>query len=78
MIVYGNHTLLDPEDSDVYAYIRTFGDKSLLTIANFTNLTLERTYEYGVKATVINNYSNTLSSLHNMMLKPYQALVIEI
>lgn len=78
VIVYGNHTLLDPEDSDVYAYIRTFGDKSLLTIANFTNLTLERTYEYGVKATVINNYSNTLSSLHNMMLKPYQALVIEI
>lgn len=78
VIVYGNHTLLDPEDSDVYAYIRTFEDKSLLTIANFTNQTLERTYEYGVKATVINNYSNTLSSLHNMMLKPYQALVIEI
>jgi oligo-1,6-glucosidase len=78
VIVYGDHTLLDPQDSEVYAYIRSIDGKSLLTIANFSSQTVQRTYPYSVKQIVINNYPGSLSSIHNIELKPYQALVIEI
>ncbi len=78
VVVYGNHTLLDPQDSEVYAYIRSSGEKSLLIIANFTDSTLERTYQYGVKQVVLNNYYDAPSSLHELVLKPYQAMIIDI
>lgn len=78
VIVYGDHTLLAPQDSEVYAYIRSIDGKSLLTIANFSSQTVQRTYPYSVKQIVINNYPGSLSSIHNIELKPYQALVIEI
>lgn len=78
VIVYGDHTLLDPQDSEVYTYIRSIDGKSLLTIANFSSQTVQRTYPYSVKQIVINNYPGSLSSIHNIELKPYQALVIEI
>jgi oligo-1,6-glucosidase len=78
VIVYGDHTLLDPQDSEVYAYIRSIDGKSLLTIANFSSQTVQRTYPYSVKQIVINNYPGSLSSIHNIELKPHQALVIEI
>ncbi|NOH29126.1 glycoside hydrolase family 13 protein [Vibrio mediterranei] len=78
VVVYGNHTLLDPQDSEVYAYIRSSGEKSLLIIANFTDSTLERTYQYGVKQVVLNNYDDAPSSLHELVLKPYQAMIIDI
>jgi oligo-1,6-glucosidase len=78
VVVYGNHTLLDPQDSEVYAYIRSSGEKSLLIIANFTDSTLERTYQYGVKQVILNNYDDAPSSLHELVLKPYQAMIIDI
>lgn len=78
VIVYGEHQLLDPQDSEVYAYIRSHQGKSLLTIANFSSNSVVRSYPGSVKQQVINNYPETVESLTEMALKPYQALVIEL
>ena len=78
VIVYGEHQLLDPQDSEVYAYIRSHQGKSLLTIANFSGNSVVRSYPGSVKQQVINNYPETVESLTEMALKPYQALVIEL
>ncbi|MDA0128169.1 alpha-glucosidase [Vibrio sp. MarTm2] len=78
VIVYGEHQLLDPQDSEVYAYIRSHQGKSLLTIANFSGNSVVRSYPCSVKQQVINNYPETVESLTEMALKPYQALVIEL
>ncbi|KHA62076.1 oligo-1,6-glucosidase [Vibrio variabilis] len=78
VIVYGEHQLLDPQDSEVYAYIRSHKGKSLLTIANFSGNSVVRSYSGSVKQQVINNYPETVESLTEMALKPYQALVIEL
>ncbi|KHT46748.1 glycoside hydrolase family 13 protein [Vibrio sinaloensis] len=78
VIVYGEHQLLDPQDCEVYAYIRSHQGKSLLTIANFSSNSVVRSYPGSVKQQVINNYPETVESLTEMALKPYQALVIEL
>ncbi len=78
VIVYGEHQLLDPQDSEVYAYIRSHQGKSLLTIANFSGNSVVRSYPGSVKQQVINNYPETVESLTEVALKPYQALVIEL
>ncbi|KIE22030.1 oligo-1,6-glucosidase [Vibrio sinaloensis] len=78
VIVYGEHQLLDPQDSEVYAYIRSHKGKSLLTIANFSGNSVVRSYPGSVTQQVINNYPETVESLTEMALKPYQALVIEL
>ncbi|KJY81851.1 oligo-1,6-glucosidase [Vibrio galatheae] len=78
VVVYGDHKLLDPDDADVYAYIRSYKGKSLLTIANFTANELVRHYDGRLKQVVINNYSSSVSTLDRLTLQPYQAVVVEL
>lgn len=78
VIVYGAHQLLDPDDSEVYAYRREHQGKTLLTIANFTDKSLERSYQGKVTNQLINNGVGVVDDLINLQLQPYQALVVEI
>ncbi len=78
VVVYGRYSLLDPQDEKVFAYRRCFHDKQLLVIANFSGETLTRSYQGNAVSTLINNYSGEVSSLDNIELKPYQALIIEV
>ncbi|ORT48704.1 oligo-1,6-glucosidase [Vibrio sp. qd031] len=78
VIVYGRYTLLDPNDSDVYAYLRCFHGKQLLVIANFSEDTVERQYQGELGSVVLNNYDLDPTSLASITLQPYQALVIEL
>jgi len=78
LIVYGNYTLLDPKDPDVYAYIRSNQEKRLLVISNFTHKTLERAYGFTPKSLLISNYGRSQIGLDTIWLNPYEALVVEI
>jgi oligo-1,6-glucosidase len=77
-IVYGKHQLLDPEDRDVYAYLRLSGAQRLLVIANFTDQQLTRHYDGEIARNVLNNYPNQVTTLNMITLFPYQAVVIEL
>ena len=78
VIVYGAHQLLDLGDSEVYAYQRNHQGKTLLTIANFTDKSLKRSYQGKVANLLINNCAGVVDDLINLQLQPYQALVVEI
>ncbi len=78
VIVYGKHQLLDPEDSDVYAYTRTYNGKKLLIVANFSKESLLRDYDFILKQVVLNNYDDAITSLSPLSLRPYQAVIFSV
>jgi oligo-1,6-glucosidase len=77
-IVYGEQRLIDPNDREVYAYLRFSPTQQLLIIANFTGQSLTRRYDGNIASIVLNNYSESVSSLDKIILAPYQALIIEL
>jgi oligo-1,6-glucosidase len=76
--VYGEQRLIDPNDREVYAYLRFSPTQQLLIIANFTGESLTRRYDGNIASIVLNNYSESVSSLDKIILAPYQALIIEL
>jgi len=78
VIVYGAHQLLDPDDAQVYAYVRHYNGTHLLTVANFSGQTVTRDYPFKVNCRVISNYSTPINSLVAIELAPYQAFVVDV
>jgi oligo-1,6-glucosidase len=78
VIVYGSHTLLDPLDKEVYAYVREYQGKKLLIIANFTGQAQQRGYPYKVINSVLSNTSIKVIDLDQVTLEPWAGHIIEI
>lgn len=78
VVVYGSHTLLDPQDDKVYAYVREYQGKKLLIIANFTGDTLERCYPYQVVKSVLTNTSIEIAQLDQITIEPWAGYIIEV
>ncbi len=78
VIVYGSHTLLDPLDKEVYAYVREYQGKKLLIIANFTGQAQQRGYPYKVINSVLSNTSTKVIDLDQVTLEPWAGHIIEI
>lgn len=68
VIVYGDYTLLDPEDSQVYAYTRQLDDQRLLVISNFTAETVAQKYDLAGSELLISNYADAPET----QLRPYE------
>jgi oligo-1,6-glucosidase len=78
VIVYGRHQLIQPKDSEVYSYKRYDDKKALLIVSNFTDRTLERSFDEKVIRVVISNHKDSSSDLSGLMLRPYESVVYEI
>jgi oligo-1,6-glucosidase len=78
VIVYGDHTLLDPKDQDVYAYLRSSQGTTLLIVANFSGQFQKRSYSGLVQKHVLGNFPEKVTDLSQLMLAPYQAFISEI
>ncbi|MFV8325048.1 alpha-glucosidase [Flavobacterium sp. ZS1P14] len=78
-LVYGKYTLLDKENPNVYAYTRELGGKKLLVLLNFTDK--NSTYRIGIPVAqskiILTNYPGT-KKLKNNILRPYEAIVMEL
>jgi oligo-1,6-glucosidase len=78
-LVYGEYTILDKENPNVFAYSRELNGKKMLILLNFS----EKTASFNInipldKATVVlDNYSNT-KKIKNNSLRPYEAVIIEL
>ena len=74
-ITYGNYQMLLKEDTELFAFVRKYGEHEILTISNFSSDSVK------VPLTV-NNYKLLLSNYgdvklrKNMSLKPYQTLIL--
>ena len=78
LIVYGTYDLILDDDKDIYAYIRTLGDKKLIVYCNFSENTreVELPEEFTNGKVLISNYSDAKVN-HKITLRPYEAIVIQ-
>ena len=76
IIVYGSYELLLPDDPDIYAYVRTLGERKLLVVCSFCGRTLNYSVpeEFESGTVLITNYDTT--ERISGELKPYEAFVI--
>ncbi len=73
VIVYGDYELLDPDDPEVYAYIRKLEEKSILVIANFSvNKVIRKYTDLNTNnKLLIGNYDDDKGDI----LRPYESKV---
>ena len=78
LIVYGTYDLILDDDKDIYAYIRTLGDKKLIVYCNFSENTreVELPEEFTNGKVLISNYIDAKLN-HKITLRPYEAIVIQ-
>lgn len=78
LIVYGTYDLILDDDKDIYAYIRTLGDKKLIVYCNFSENTreVELPEEFTNGKVLISNYIDAKAN-QKITLRPYEAIVIQ-
>ena len=76
IMVYGDYELLLPNDENIYAYTRTYQDKTWLVICNFYKDSVEFSLN-GTGKVLISNYENSCTDLKNGRLRPYEAVIYE-
>ncbi len=78
-LVYGNYTLLDEENPDIYAYTRELNGNKIVVLLNFTanktNFNLD--FKFGKHKVILDNYEDCKEVKSNS-LRPYEAIIIEL
>ncbi len=81
IIVYGKYDLLDPDDENVFSFVRILDGKKLLIVCNMTDKVVEYSIPDNIetdgKKTLISNYESAELE-RNMKLEPWFAGVWEI
>ncbi|QWU17252.1 oligo-1,6-glucosidase [Paenibacillus sophorae] len=80
IIVYGDYTILDKENEQVFAYLRTLGSERLLVILNFFGEPVtfgvpEEIETHGAKLLISNYEAEKDTDLRSLKLRPYEARV---
>src|SRR5699024_8291416 len=77
IIVYGDYTLLLPDDDNIYAYLRSYQGEKLLVITNFSEASVPFTMpaDFQMKERLIGNYPIETEEATTFTLKPYEARV---
>lgn len=79
VLIYGKYTLLDKENPKVFAFTRELEGKKMLVLLNFSadNATVNIEIDMNNSKIISSNYFN-LDLINNSILRPYEALIIEI
>ena len=79
VLIYGKYTLLDRENPKVFAFTRELEGKKMLVLLNFSadNATVNIEIDMNNSKIISSNYFN-LDLINNSILRPYEALIIEI
>jgi oligo-1,6-glucosidase/alpha-glucosidase len=78
VIVYGKYKGIMEDDKNIFAYIREYGDKKLLVLANFYGEKVKVNLNYTVDEVLISNYNSFHISNNEVSLRPYEAVVLAI
>jgi len=83
IIVYGDYKLLNAEDEQVYAFIRTLNKERLLVILNFyekpAEFALSERIAHETREVLISNYEvSAEEDFHQLTLRPYEARVYKL
>ena len=80
IIVYGDYTLLDEDSEQIFAYLRSFEDKKLLVVSNWSNeevtFTMPEESVFKPAEVLIANYKDVEKSPGKQLtLRPWEAVV---
>lgn len=79
LILWGDYTLLDPEDSKHFTYLRTYQDLSLLVINSFADHKTEYDLSpYHIIELLIHNERKIKIKDQKIQLKPYESIVFAV
>lgn len=78
-LVYGSYRQILLSHPHVYAYIREYKNQKVLVLVNFFNQETEvDLHGYVSKQTLLSNYHASIQNLEHVVLRPYEAVVVDI
>ncbi|GAA0181490.1 hypothetical protein SH2C18_40170 [Clostridium sediminicola] len=82
IIVYGKYALILENHDEIFAYTRELDKEKLLIICNFDKsdvlFTLPNSIKYKKAELLISNYSDSTTSIDEIKLRPYEAIVYSL
>lgn len=80
IIVWGDYELLLPEDETLFAYKRSYENKTWLVLANVSKETkeLKMPENNSIERVIMSNYGRNEIDLESIELQPFEAFVLEL
>ncbi|MDU2289743.1 glycoside hydrolase family 13 protein [Clostridium disporicum] len=79
-IVYGDYTLLSPNDKNIFAYSRALNGDKILVVCNFygneVNFKFQQDFNYA--EILLSNYNDSSTLIENLNLRPYEAIMFRV
>lgn len=78
IVVYGDFQDIESEYDEIYSFMRILDNQKWVVIANISTNTLSHKFDFEIKKMIITNYKNIKIQNDTIILRPYEALVVEI
>lgn len=80
IVVWGDYELLLPEDETLFAYKRSYENKTWLVLANVSKETkeLKMPENNSIERVIMSNYGRNEIDLESIELQPFEAFVLEL
>ena len=79
-IIYGDYSLLWPEDKNIFAYTRELNGDKILVVCNFYDkeVTFSFDGEFNHADILLSNYKDSSTLIEKLNLRPYEAIMFRI
>ena len=79
-IIYGDYTLLCPEDKNIFAYTRELNKDKILVVCNFYDeeVTFSFDGDFNHADILLSNYKDSSTLIEKLSLRPYEAIIYRI
>ncbi len=79
-IIYGDYSLLCPEDKNIFAYTRELNGDKILVVCNFYDkeVTFSFDGEFNHADILLSNYKDSSTLIEKLSLRPYEAIMFRI
>ena len=79
-IIYGDYSLLCPEDKNIFAYTRELNGDKILVVCNFYDkeVTFSFDGEFNHADILLSNYKDSSTLIEKLNLRPYEAIMFRI
>ena len=76
-IIYGDYTLLCPEDENIFAYTRELNGDKILVVCNFYDkeVTFNFNGDFNHADILLSNYNDSSTLNERLKLRPYEAIM---
>ena len=79
-IIYGDYTLLCPEDKNIFAYTRELNGDKVLVVCNFYDKEVAFSFDgdFNHADILLSNYKDSSTLIGKLILRPYEAIIFRV